>query len=113
MFLGATLVNAKKNKKQKTVTAAASGTVATAAKKQSKVDRLAPNTGSLRHLHGTMPILLIDMWCALLRFVYAYAPSNSKQCKCLDPKGTGSSGCTGKCGAPAYKGDGNCDDENK
>merc|ERR1712032_305326 len=35
-----------------------------------------------------------------------------KQCKCLDPKGGASSGCTGGCGAAKYKGDGNCDDEN-
>ena len=33
---------------------------------------------------------------------------NSKTCACLDP-----SGCEGKCKFPKYKGDGNCDDENK
>ena len=30
------------------------------------------------------------------------------QCKCIDPKNQGKS----TCGAPKYKGDGNCDDEN-
>ena len=33
---------------------------------------------------------------------------NSKECKCKDPEG-----CKGTCGAAKYKGDGNCDDNNK
>merc|ERR1712178_131209 len=32
-----------------------------------------------------------------------------QECKCLDPN---SKTCTGKCGSPKYKGDGNCDDNN-
>ena len=35
------------------------------------------------------------------------------QCKCLDPDYKAGSSCTGSCGAPGYKGDGNCDDNNK
>ena len=35
------------------------------------------------------------------------------QCKCLDPKYKADNSCPGSCGAPAYKGDGNCDDNNK
>merc|ERR1712224_136439 len=34
-----------------------------------------------------------------------------KECKCKDPNFKPSK-CPGKCGAPQYKGDGNCDDEN-
>ena len=34
--------------------------------------------------------------------------TNSKKCEWLDP-----AGCDGKCKFPNYKGDGNCDDENK
>merc|ERR1712037_781544 len=33
-----------------------------------------------------------------------------KECKCIDPKNLGEPAA--KCGQPAYKGDGNCDDEN-
>ena len=32
------------------------------------------------------------------------------QCKCIDPDNQGPAGPT--CGAPSYKGDGNCDDNN-
>merc|ERR1711937_893282 len=35
-----------------------------------------------------------------------------KQCKCLDPNFKKNGSCSGKCGLPKYKGDGNCDDEN-
>jgi len=35
-----------------------------------------------------------------------------KACSCLDPKSKPKDGCAGGCGAAAYKGDGNCDDEN-
>merc|ERR1712151_824684 len=35
-----------------------------------------------------------------------------KECKCIDPSYKQDSSCTGTCGVPAYKGDGNCDDEN-
>merc|ERR1712037_638165 len=35
-----------------------------------------------------------------------------KQCKCLDPKNKDDANCKGHCKYAAYKGDGNCDDEN-
>ena len=35
------------------------------------------------------------------------------QCACLDPSYNSDSSCTGSCEFPKYKGDGNCDDENK
>merc|ERR1711937_342611 len=42
--------------------------------------------------------------CCLTKVVKTYC----KVCKCLDPK----AGCKGTCGAKAYAGDGNCDDNN-
>ena len=100
-------------------TAAAITTVAIAVKQQSKVEKLGQNSGLLRHRNiGTMPILLIcgALCSELYLFVYAYVPPNSKQCKCLDPKNQPNANCDkskNKCGAAKYKGDGNCDDENK
>merc|ERR1712032_1002105 len=35
-----------------------------------------------------------------------------KQCKCIDPKNKDDANCKGHCKYAAYKGDGNCDDEN-
>ena len=110
MFLGVTLINETKNPSncgcaydggdccKKTV---AGGTVKT------KYWFVAPSI-----LNQQVNKLLIrGALCSemvLLLLLYAYFPPNSKQCKCLDP-----AGCTAKCGLADYKGDGNCDDENK
>ena len=98
-------------------TAVASTTAAIVARNHSR-SQLIRNTGQL----GFVDVEKIG-WCAmrenlcrvcvLTSRVICHVSRCSKQCKCLDPKNQAGANCKGTCKYKSYKGDGNCDDENK
>ena len=91
------------------VTAAASTMVVSVVSKLSKVAKWTGHTGSFYHRSPSHRHNRSHNQSKCRNDVPTY--SHNKQCKCLDPK-AGSS-CEDKRKFQNYKGDGNCNDENK